>query len=325
MTGEGRAGQVPRAALQERIAWAMAAIEQQGIRAHGAAGAMHRAWSVIVPIRTSDGAMYLKYVRGAFPHEAPMTRALHDLAPDYVPQVVAGNDDLGCWISRDAGSEIDLRAFLRGGHLPELLTAHAALQQRAMTGTDWLDQGAKDLRTVSWAGHLDAIRAARAALDLDQVSPNVIAALNDATGPLHRLAARVDALGTPETMVHMDLRRVNVKLRRGRVRVIDWGDAGLGPAFLDPVPLYSEITTLNLPPEREAELAAAALDSWSGHGTMADLQEARMLCRIAYPMLYAHGLIHARPSWDPTLRPTYYGLLQFYLKTFVDRLAAWQG
>ncbi len=326
MNGADRPGRVPRAAIAERMAWAMAALRAAGHAPDAPMGAQHKAWSVIVPIRTGRGAVFLKYVRGAFPHEAALTRALHTLAPGHVPEVLAESADLGCWISADAGSEIALRSFLAGGHLPALLSAHADLQlQSRARGTGWIDAGAKDLRACTWPGHLDAIRAAEDALDLDNVAPELRSGLDRAEAPLTRLVARMQATGLPDTIVHMDLRRTNVKLRRGKVAVIDWGDCGFGPAMLDPVPLFSEIATLRLPAADTKAQTDAAHAPWADLLPASALQEARALCRIVFPLLYAHGLIHARPSWDPTLPPTYHGLLQFYLKTFLDRLETAPG
>ncbi|MDF0600826.1 phosphotransferase [Psychromarinibacter sp. C21-152] len=315
-------GRIPATEIDPRLRWAAAALRARGLSVDGPMQPIHKAWSVIVPIRTGEGAVFLKYVRGAFRHEPGLTRALHALAPDYVPEVLAENADLGCWVVRDAGNDIDLRAALRDGLLRDLLSRHSALQRQTESAPErWLARGAKNLRIARWPGYLEDIRAARAALDADKVTQEVVNGLARAGPALERLCAQLETLAPPETLAHMDLRRINVLERRGRVAVIDWGDAGLGPAFLDPVPLFSEIATLNLPQAESRALVDAAVAPWTDRAAAPALHAARRLCRVAYPLLYAHGLIHARPTADPTLPPTYHGLLQFYLATFLTRLS----
>lgn len=315
-------GRPPGDRPQQRLDWALAELHRQGHTVQAVSEPAYKAWSVIVRLLTPDGPVYLKYVRGAFLHEPGLTRALHRLAPDHLPDILADNPDLGCWLVGDGGAALVPRVLADDGHVPRLMTAHAALQRATLGDAgSWLALGAKDVRPDRWAGFLDDILAATGALTLDKVTQPVLTGLAAARDPLARLAARVAALNPPMTVVHLDLRRVNIRIRRGRVRVIDWGDAGFGPALLDPVPLLSELAQMGLAETQMQAVRAAHLAPWDGHATD-DLQQIAAACRTAFPLIYAHGLIHARPSWDATLKPTFYGLLQGYLSIFLERLSA---
>lgn len=282
-------------------------------------------WSLIARITSADGVFYLKYVRGAFRQEPGLTQTLHRLAPAHVPDLIASDDTLACWIVRDAGDGF-APAMEPDFGLPvldALLTDHAALQRATLADAKpWLTLGAKDVRPACFSRFLEDILHARSDLALDQVPHDITDALRAARPKLAELAQGLAALSPPETITHMDLRLTNIRRATGNARLIDWGDTGFGPAFLDLVPLFSELSTGPVARDRIDALLHSALSDWTDHAPLKDLQQAHRLCRIAYPMLYAHGLIHARPSWDPTLTPGYHGLLRFYLTTFLRRLNA---
>jgi hypothetical protein len=310
--------------IRTRALWAVRTLQGLGIRDVRPPQRVRRLpWSLVAPITTADGVFYLKYVRGAFLQEPALTRALHALAPDHVPDLVASDTDLACWITRDAGD-----AFLPSMEpdaglsvLDGLLARHAALQRMTLgQPDDWLGRGAKDVRPNRFGPCLDEVLAAGPDLARDGVGPDTLSALNAARPRLASLAAELEALNPPCTVTHMDLRLGNIRRSRGAARLIDWGDAGYGPAFLDLVPLFSELATGRTTAGHVDDLRTAALGRWSGHGTAGDREQAHRLCRIAYPMLYAHGLIHARPTGDPDMDPSHHGLLRFYLNTFLGRL-----
>ncbi len=313
---------LPDAVVRARLDWAIQTLQAEGFEVTAPLEVRENTGSLTALFRTTDGDVFLKSVRGASLHEPEVTRAVHRLAPGLVPAIRAENRDLGCWLVDSGGTGLALPELLRQSHIPPLLAAQAALQRLTLnTGADWLARGAKDLAPTRWPGYLSDLRGARGALEIDDTPQEVIDALAGADTALSRLTERLVAMRPPMTVVHMDLRRNSITSRDGRPHLINWGDAGFGPAFLDPVPLFSELAALGLTSRAYEDLADAVLRPWTDMAPMKDLRAARDLCRIVYPLLYAHRLIHARPN-DETLAPAFNGLLRFYLSTFLQRLGA---
>jgi len=312
--------------FRQRVGWATRTLRKLGyLDVQPPTRISRNPWSLIARITSANGVFFLKYVRGAFRQEPGLTDALHGLAPAHVPELIAADDTLACWIVRDAGDgfapsmEPDFGLPVLGA----LLADHAALQRKTLADARrWLGLGAKDVRPDRYSQYLDEILRADSDLTQDRVPQATMNALRTAGPGLSDVAQRLIALSPPQTVTHMDLRLTNIRRAKGAARLIDWGDAGFGPAFLDHVPLFSELSAGPVPTDRINALLQSTLSHWTDHAPLKDLQAAHRLCRIVYPMLYAHGLIHARPSWDPTLTPGHHGLLRFYLTTFLQRLNA---
>jgi len=312
-----------RDAVNSRIGWARAALHRQGFAGIRLPGKVRMgAWSMLARFQTDQGAVWLKYVRGAYRQEPALTAFVHRLAPDLVPELLASDDALACWLVRDVGARFAMHmAQARGPALMAMIDHHAALQAATLECGDELRRlGAKDLRPQNYPRYLDDLLHAEEVLAQDGVGAETVAALARAMDPLRRVAMALVALNPPQTLVHMDLRLTNLKQGAHGLRIIDWGDGGVGPAFLDPVPLYSE---LDLGGVASEPLKARQVSHWQSGGDPRDLARAQSLCRIVFPLLYAHGLVHSRPSREETLRAGFSGYLRGYLDIFLRRLTTY--
>jgi hypothetical protein len=312
-------------AINARIDWAQQALRAKGVTITSLpARARLGTWSMLARFGTDQGPVWLKYVRGAYRQEPAITARLHSLAPDLVPELLARNDELASWLVRDSGTQVTAKNA-DGRALTDfwpVLDAHTGLQQAAMDQRDqFLTLGAKDVRPAAYSGYLHDLLNAAQSLQDDQVPADTIAALQQAGDTLVRLVGSLQAIDPPQSVVHMDLRLTNLKQRGGRLRIIDWGDAGVGPVFLDPVPLLSELEHAGASALDLADLHDRQALAWRDHGTSSDLRHAQSLCRVVFPLLFAHGLIACRPTGDPSLRPGFSGFLRSYLQIFLRRLA----
>jgi len=68
-------------------------------------------WSYVVRFITSNGNIYLKHTPKLLALEAAITRILHDQFHASVPEIIAHNANLDCFLMKDAGSS--LREFLK--------------------------------------------------------------------------------------------------------------------------------------------------------------------------------------------------------------------
>src|SRR3990167_11238777 len=60
-------------------------------------------WSYVVRFVTSDGYIYLKHTPKLIALEADIIKILHDQFHDSVPEVIAHNSELNCFLMKDAG------------------------------------------------------------------------------------------------------------------------------------------------------------------------------------------------------------------------------
>jgi hypothetical protein len=82
-------------------------------------------WSNVIRFSTSTGCVYLKQPAPLLSQEAKIIRLLAEKFQASVPHVIAVNDDLHCFLMKDAGK--NLRAYLKTEFKPELL--YQSIQQ----------------------------------------------------------------------------------------------------------------------------------------------------------------------------------------------------
>lgn len=76
-------------------------------------------WSTVVKFSTSDGNLYLKQTPPSISMEPKIIQLLANQLHTSVPVVMATNDDLNCFLMKDAGST--LRQYLKANFQPNLL------------------------------------------------------------------------------------------------------------------------------------------------------------------------------------------------------------
>lgn len=60
-------------------------------------------WSYVIRFATSDGYIYLKHTPELLALEASIIQILHDQFHVFVPEIIARNDELNCFLMKDAG------------------------------------------------------------------------------------------------------------------------------------------------------------------------------------------------------------------------------
>lgn len=215
------------------LAWAAAALDQQGIRQSGAPQQV-RTWNLssLWRIPVDEENVWLKCVPPFFGHEGAVVRLLGD-AP--VPRLVAHE-----------GNRILMREIpgedLYGAPVPVLLSLVSmlvALQAEWAARVDEL----LALGLPDWRG-----AALHEAVE-DVVRRNSHQLTNDDRGTLDELVegmsqrfVAIDECGIPNTLVHGDFAPGNARGDDSHQVLLDWGDCGIGhplldrAAFLDRIP-----------------------------------------------------------------------------------------
>ncbi|MGK2948318.1 MAG: aminoglycoside phosphotransferase family protein [Acidimicrobiales bacterium] len=215
------------------LAWADAALHERRTPRVAAAQQV-RTWNLssLWRLPTADGAAWLKVVPPFFAHEGSVLAAL---PVGLVPPMLA-HDGPKVLLAEVPGDD---QYDATGAPLSEMVRLLVDLQASWIQRADeLLALGAPDWRAEPLATQLaQLVDAAAPTLDLP-----VAATLEALVDGLWDRFAQVSTCGLPDTLVHGDFHRGNVRGDPGRFVLLDWGDCGLGhpmldqAAFLDPLP-----------------------------------------------------------------------------------------
>jgi hypothetical protein len=233
----GNRGTFSRAGwLQEAIAWMQRSIRHKPrligeIEQYNAGGSF-----ALMRVALCEGTAYwLKAVGAPNLHEFPLTTALARCCPEYLPRIIATRNDWNAWVMEDAGISADRRSGT--GYLECVVTAMAKLQQKTSCHIEeLLSAGAADHRMKALAGHIDETIAYLDRTMRDPIPPTATLLrperLPEIRDVLEESCAAMQRLCIPDTIIHNDMNRGNILLRRGRCTFTDWCEAGIGNPFL---------------------------------------------------------------------------------------------
>jgi aminoglycoside/choline kinase family phosphotransferase len=178
--------------------------------------------------------------------------------PVPVPRILGHADDLGVIALEDLG-DVTLQAHL--GTAPA--AAHAALYRDAVTFIDTLQRRGRELASPSYLPYGVAFDVEKLTWELDFFTKHFLEAYRGAgLTPAGRAALRAEfatiitELATePRVLCHRDYHSRNLMLHGGRLCIIDFQDARLGPDTYDLVSLLRD-SYLDLPGQTVDELIA---------------------------------------------------------------------
>jgi len=186
---------------------------------------------------------------------------VHDLfasIPVPVPRILGHADDLGVLALEDLG-DVTLQAHL--GTAPA--AAHAALYREAVTFIDALQRRGGELASPAYLPYGVAFDVEKLTWELDFFTKHFLEAYRGAgLTPASRGALRAEfatiiaeLAAEPRVLCHRDYHSRNLMLHGGRLCIIDFQDARLGPDTYDLVSLLRD-SYLDLPGQTVDELIA---------------------------------------------------------------------
>ncbi|MGZ4613950.1 MAG: aminoglycoside phosphotransferase family protein [Actinomycetes bacterium] len=274
----------------EALAWADAHLAALGRPRTGDVEQVRSyAWSTVLRLATSDGAVWFKANAVGTAHEGPLLAALARWAPGHVLRPLAVDLRRGWLLLPDGGTT--LRAAQGGhtdaAHWAEILADHAELQRTVAPHADaMVALGVPDVRPA----RLPAIRA-------DLLDDTVALRIGrpggltpDQRDRLCRDATRYAAVceelaatGVPASLQHDDLHDNNVFVpgpAGGHYRVFDWGDASVAHPFgllLVALRVVADRHHLPYGDPQLLRLRDAYLEPWTGDFDRPTLVEAARL------------------------------------------------
>jgi hypothetical protein len=183
----------------------------------------------------NEPAYWLKATGEPNRHELGITAALAASCPDCLPPLVATRHDWNAWLMEEAGEPLEPEA--KGSVLRDVVLSMARLQTSTASNTEQLlAAGATDQRMPVLRRCIGEIVAyLEHAMD-QQVSTRVprLAPLRlHKIGRILKDAWRVmEELGIPDTVIHNDMNRGNILVRRDVCVFTDWSEACVGPPCL---------------------------------------------------------------------------------------------
>ncbi len=286
--------------------WIAARLATRGRRVAGDAACVHhRAWSTVWRVPTTGGAAYFKLCSPALAHEPALTAALARWRPDCIVDCIGADPAQGWLLLDDAGVALRTQIVAPADLAvwEPILGTLADLQIELAPRAAEIDAlGALDRRPARLAAQVALLLDNDEALMLDQpdgLTGEDRARLRKLLPQIGELAAELAGTGIPESLHNEDLHDANVFVRDARVRLSDWGEAGVSHPFSSLlVCLRSAAWRLKLSPDRPemARLRDVYLERWTLHAPRPVLLE-------AFNLAGRMGMLSRALTWRQVLAP----------------------
>ena len=193
-------------------------------------------WSYVVRFVTSDGYIYLKSTPPMLALEADIVRVLRDKFHASVPQIIAHNSELNCFLMHDAGRP--LRQILKKEFDIELVCRtvqqFTSMQQAVAEHVNvFLDKGVPDWRLDKIPALFNQFLFKKEILIADGVVEKEIIELNALVPKISYLCEELSRVPIKQTIVQPDFNDNNVLIMNDskKITIIDLGEIVISHPF----------------------------------------------------------------------------------------------
>lgn len=313
--------------LTQAAAWIHNQLKRHGLEAAGPIEQV-RAWvrSCTLRIPTQNDTLYFKAVPRMFAYEPVLTRVLHQLYPQQMPEVLAVDVDRAWMLMRGfTGQPLnevqDIRAWEQALHSFAQIQVDMAARVGSLIAigcpTRHVDQLVAQLD-----GLLEDKNALFSGMNID-LSDNEIAELTALAPELQRMGYALLEYNIPLSLEHGDLWENNIILNESNTLFFDWSDSSVTHPFFDMLFFLSESDKIDPhigSKEARERLLRAYLQPWTVFEPEERLMKAMSL---ALPLSALHrALVYHRvilPSVEARAQWEMENMLPFYLR-FLLRL-----
>lgn len=271
-------------------------------------------WSTVICFSTSTGDFYLKQTPPAISLEPQIIQLLSDQFHTSVPIVIASNNDLHCFLMRDAGKV--LRATLKEKFNLDLLCQaikeYAAIQRSTEDNVaKFLKLGVPDWRLSKLPTLYDQILNQTDFLKADGITDKELQKLQDLSPQFLAQCELLSSCGIPETIGIPDFNDNNTLLdpKTKNMIFIDWGEATITHPFFS---LYNSIEQsiihhgVKKADQTYNKLQDACIKNWLGFATKSQLLEAFNLSKQLRAIYDALSYYRLMTSVDLQALNSYY-------------------
>ena len=194
-------------------------------------------YSIVYKIETSRSTVYLKQVPNALFLDPQTLRFLHQHGCKNIPEIIAENADLNCFMTASCGN-ISLRHLFNGKvnfeQLKQGIINYTDIQRRLENSI----QPLLTLSTPDWrldkfsALYKQLIQQNQLLLD-DGLTNKEIDCLHELYPTCVHLCETISQYNIPETINHCDFQENNMLLdkKSGAINIIDWGETAVTHPF----------------------------------------------------------------------------------------------
>jgi hypothetical protein len=282
-------------------------------------------WSNVSRFLTNKGYIYLKQTPPTLSLEASIIKILREDLDAAVPNVIAINANLNCFLMQDAG--ISLREYLKNStskqSLCEGLKKYTHIQRAAEKKVvAFLELGAPDWRLEKLPNLYFQFICNDSFLLEDGVTRDELNSLRERHSIFDTLCERLSEYQIVETIDHCDFHDNNILIDTNTrdITIIDWGETVITQPF------FSLISYLNNAVNRYAvketdtfyiELQGTCLEKWNSVLEKNDLIECFSLAKKLWPIYAALGFYRLTLSSHEKTFKINSGRIAKFLKEFI--------
>lgn len=185
-------------------------------------------WSYVVRFATSEGYIYLKHMPDLLALEPIITQVLHDQFHASVPDVIANNAELNCFLMKDAGRPLReiLKKQFDAALLCKAIDQFTSIQLAVADHVNlFLDIGVPDWRLNTLPDLYEQLLLQKAILIEDGLSELDISKLEMLRTKVFNLCEKLSSYSIKETIVQCDFHDNNI-LVNDTSRIITMIDLG---------------------------------------------------------------------------------------------------
>lgn len=307
--------------MRELFGWAQDQIAPHGLRLTGAFRQMNASPRFsLIRLETSSGAVWFKATGDPNAHELPVTLALAELFPRYLPRILGVHHAWNGWLSEEApGTALDeITDFAAWEQMANEL---ARLQIASIGKADQLFKSQlRDLRIGVLAERIDPFLSRMSEMMSAQQKPSpaplVSSELETLGQRLKESCALLDNLRFPDTVGHMDCNPGNIFVSRDRCVFLDWSEGSVTNPLVTLQLLREYLVRSGIDaPAGSERLAQAYLQAWAQFYSPAELKLALELM----PLLAVFAFAVSMDSWR-TLDPRRDHSVSGYYRGLVRRM-----
>src|SRR5262249_3333405 len=223
--------------LDDVVSWIKSQIYESGLELTGKFRQLNCGGAFsLIRFETNGSALWFKAVGEPNLREFPISVAIAKYFPAYVPRFLAANAEWNAWLTLEAEGSTLTNASPFGMWTQAARTlANLQLPSYKNTG-ELLQAGCRDLRIPALLEHIDTFLEVMGELMGQQkkVPPPVLTSheLQALGVTIKDACRRLDELGFPDTLGHLDFNPGNILLSPTRCVFLDWAEAYVGPPFL---------------------------------------------------------------------------------------------
>lgn len=252
-------------------------------------------WSHVLRFSTSQGNIWLKQPAPAIAQEAKITRLLAEQFQAPVPIIIAMNDDLHCFLMKDAGLslrsflQVDFKADLLGRAVREFTQIQRSMEKNyeaffALGVPDWRLHHMPDL--YNQLVHETVFLQAEGLTDRERQI------LQDKSSQIAEEIHWLSTFHIPETIVQSDFHTNNILIDPDtqKLTFIDFGEIVITHPFFALHNFFPQAVTHHAVQEEDEtwfQLQDACMENWLNHGTKQELLKAFMLAKKLWPIYAA--------------------------------------